>query len=47
MFININQERANKFNRGCPKRKKVLQSLSYRYLQRGYDLLLDLLDSPY
>jgi hypothetical protein len=47
MFININQERINKFNRGCPKRKKFLQSLFYRYLQRGYDLLLDLLDSPY
>ena len=47
VFNLTNQERANKFNRGCPKRKKVLQSLSYRYLQRGYDLLLDLLDSPY
>ena len=35
MFININQERINKFNRGCPKRKKFLQSLFYRYLQRG------------
>ena len=35
MFININQERINKFNRDCPKRKKFLQSLFYRYLQRG------------